>query len=60
MSGSITAGSSSTIDAERAERRADPEAAVDDEVGPAAHARRDQFLDGRVDRGVFAADARRR
>ena len=44
--------------AERAERRADPEAAVDDEIGPAAHARGDQLLDGRVDRGVFAADAR--
>ena len=44
--------------AERAERSADPERAVDDEIGPAAHARRDQFLDGRVDRRVFAADPR--
>ena len=43
--------------AERAHRRADPEAAVDGEIGPAAHARRDQLLDGRIDRGVFAADA---
>ena len=41
----------------RAERRADPEAAVDHEVGPAAIARRHQFLNGRIDRGVFAADA---
>ena len=41
-----------------AERCADPEAAVDDEVGPAAIARRHQFLDGRIDGGIFAADAR--
>src|SRR5207237_2820897 len=41
----------------RADRRADPEAAVDDEVGPAANARRDQFLDGRVDGRVLATDA---
>ena len=41
-----------------AERGADPEAAVDDEIGPAAIARRHQLLDGGVDRGVFAADAR--
>jgi len=39
---------------ERAERRADPERAVDDEIGPAAHARRDQLLNGRIDRGIFA------
>ena len=43
--------------AERAQRRADPEAAVDDEIGPAAHAGGYELLDGRVDRGVFAADA---
>jgi len=43
--------------ADGAERGADPEAAVDDKIGPAAVARRHQFLDGRVDRGVFAADA---
>ena len=41
----------------RAQRGADPEAAVDDEIGPAAIARRHQLLDGRIDRGVFAADA---
>src|SRR5690606_21752394 len=41
----------------RAERRADPEAPVDDEVGPAAHPRRDQFLDRGIDRGIFTADA---
>ncbi len=39
-------------------RRADPEAAVDGEVDAAAQARRDQFLDRRVDGRVFAADAR--
>ena len=36
---------------------ADPETAVDQEVGPAAVARRHKFLDGRIDRGVLAADA---
>ena len=41
----------------RTERGTDPEAAVDDEVGPAAHARRDQLLDGGVDGRVLAADA---
>jgi hypothetical protein len=41
----------------RAERGADPEAAVDGQVDAAAHTRRDQLVDGRVDRGVFAADA---
>ena len=40
-----------------AHRSPDPEAAIDDEIGPAAIARRHQLLDGRVDRGVFAADA---
>src|SRR6185312_11042022 len=39
-----------------ADGRADPEAAVDDEVGPAPHARRDELLDGRVDGRVFAPD----
>ena len=39
------------------ERRAHPEAAVDDEVGPAAHARRDELLDRGVDGRVLAADA---
>ena len=43
--------------ADRADRGADPEAAVDDEIGPAAVARRDQLLDGGIDGGVFAADA---
>ncbi len=43
--------------AERAERRADPEAAVDDNVGPPAIARRDELLDRRVDRRALAADA---
>ncbi len=40
-----------------ADRGTDPEAAVDDEIGPAAIPRRHQFLNGRVDRSVFAADA---
>src|SRR5688500_18041561 len=40
-----------------ADRRADPETAVDDEIGPAANAGRDQFLDGGVDGRVLAADA---
>src|SRR5262249_11504743 len=40
-----------------AERRANPEAAVDGQVGPAAIARRYEFLDRRIDRGVFAHDA---
>src|SRR5262245_38939817 len=43
--------------ARRAQRGAEPEAAVDHEVGPAAVARRHQLLDRRVDGGVFAADA---
>src|SRR5262249_44585304 len=34
------------------------EAAVDDEIGPAAIARWHEFLDGGIDRGVFTADAR--
>ena len=34
-----------------------PEAAADHQIRPAAIARRDQFLDCRVDRAVFAADA---
>ena len=42
---------------QRAERRADPEAAVDHRSSAAAIAGGDQFLDRRVDRGVFAADA---
>ena len=40
-----------------AERGAEPVAAVDREVDPAAHARRDQLVDRRVDGGVLAADA---
>ena len=43
--------------ADRAHRRTNPEAAVDHEIGPAAVARRHQFLNRRIDRGVFAADA---
>ena len=37
--------------------RAEPVAAVDDQVDAAAHARRDQLVDRRVDRRVLAADA---
>jgi hypothetical protein len=40
-----------------AERRAEPEAAVDREVDATAHARRDQLVDRGVDRPVLAADA---
>jgi hypothetical protein len=43
-----------------ADGRPHPEAAVDHEVGPPAHARRHQLLDGGVDGGVLAADARAR
>ena len=42
---------------DRAHRSADPEAAVDHQIGPAAVARRHQLLDRRIDRGIFAADA---
>ena len=39
------------------ERGANPEAAVDHEIGPTAHARGHQLLDCGVDGGVLAADA---
>jgi hypothetical protein len=39
-----------------ADRRAEPKAAVDRQIGAAAKTRRDELLDGRVDRCVFAAD----
>ena len=39
-----------------AERRAEPVAAVDRKVHEAAHTRRDQLVDGGVDRRVLAAD----
>ena len=41
----------------RAGRRAQPVGAVDDQVDAAAHPRRDQLVDRRVDRRVLAADA---
>jgi len=44
--------------AQCAHGRADPEAAVDDEIGPSANSGGDELLDGRVDRGIFPADAR--
>ncbi len=44
--------------ARRSDRRSDPEASVDDEIGPSAIARGNELLDGRVDRRVLAADAR--
>ena len=43
--------------AARAQGRADPEAAVDEEVRPAAQACGDKLLDCRIDGSVFAADA---
>ena len=56
-SGPNRCGSSRTNRAHRAQRRADPEAAVDHQIGPSAIARRHQLLDRRIDRGVLAADA---
>ena len=41
----------------RARGRAEPERAIDDQVDGAAHAGRDQLVDGGVDRRVLAADA---
>ena len=41
-----------------ARRAAEPERAIDGEVGVAAHASRDEFLDRRIDRTIFAADPR--
>jgi hypothetical protein len=41
---------------QRAEDRADPVRAADDQVDRAAHARGDQLVDRRVDRRVLAAD----
>jgi hypothetical protein len=41
-----------------AERRTEPEAAVDREIDPAALLGGDELVDRRVDRGVLAADAR--
>ena len=49
-------GSRRTIDEQRADRRAEPPRAVDREVDPPAHARRDQLVDRGVDRRVLAAD----
>ena len=43
--------------ATRTQRRADPETAVDEEIGPAAEPCRDDLLDCRIDGSVFAADA---
>src|SRR6202042_577377 len=42
--------------ADSADRRTNPEAAVNDEVGPSAIPRGHQFLNRRIDRGVFATD----
>ena len=46
--------------AERSEGGAEPIRPVDREVGTATNARRKELVDRRVDRGVFAADARAR
>ena len=48
---------SSSDSAEGAEWLPNPERGVDDQVHVAADARRDQFVDGRVDGRIFAADA---
>ena len=42
---------------QRPQRRPEPEAAVDRQIGAAAKARRDQLLDRGIDRGILAADA---
>src|SRR5262249_11323678 len=42
--------------AERADRSADPEAPVDNEISPAAHSRGNEFLNRGIDCGIFAAD----
>ena len=39
----------------RSQRAANPERAVDGKIGPSAIARRDHFLNRRIDRTVFAA-----
>jgi hypothetical protein len=57
ISGASTAGSSRNDGGCRTHGSAEPEAAVDDEIGPTAVARGDQFLDRRIDGGVFPADA---
>src|SRR4029079_8525963 len=41
--------------AERSDGRSDPEAAVDHEVVPSAHACRNELLNGGVDSGIFPA-----
>ena len=56
-SGSMNAGSSSTIEPAAPIAAPIQKLPLMHEVGPAAHARRDQFLDGGIDRGIFAADA---
>ncbi len=43
---------------QRAQCRADPVAAIDQKIDAAAKTRRGEFLDGGIDRGIFAADAR--
>src|SRR5438094_6770847 len=40
----------------RPQRSADPVRAIDNQINTAAHARRNQFVDGGIDRGVLAAD----
>lgn len=55
--GEITLGSSTSSEPP-APSAAPIQNAVDREIGPAAAARRDQFVDRRIDRRVFAADAR--
>ena len=42
---------------QRADGRADPEGAVDDEIRPSPNSGGNELLDGRVDRGIFTADA---
>src|SRR5215217_199792 len=39
------------------ERRADPKAAVDHQIRPAAYARRNELLNGRIDGSIFPSDS---
>ena len=43
---------------ERSQKRADPKGGIDHQIHVPTHARRDQFIDGRVDGCIFTADPR--
>src|ERR1051326_4727862 len=52
------AGIEQSYDCGGADGSADPEAGIDDQVNAAPDASGNQFVDGGVDRGIFAANAR--